>query len=128
LEMGNVKPWSRARLLNVQGDTSGVTGIKLKPLDKAPMELPVEGVFIYQSGSKPITDFINGQVTLNTDGGVRVDEMMNTSVEGVWAIGDIRNTPFKQAVVAAGDGCVAAMSIDRFLNSRKIIKPDWDHK
>ena len=106
----------------------GVNSLNIKPLDESPMDLPVDGVFIYQSGSKPITDFINGQVVLNSDGGVRVDEMMNTSVDGVWAIGDIRNTPFKQAVVAAGDGCVAAMSIDRFLNSRKIIKPDWDHK
>ena len=128
LEMGNVKPWSRARLLNVQGDIMGVNSINIKPLDKSPLELPVDGVFIYQSGSKPITDFVNGQVALNPDGGVTVDEMMNTSVDGVWAIGDIRITPFKQAVVAAGDGCVAAMSIDRFLNSRKSIKPDWDHK
>ncbi|MEM6256082.1 MAG: FAD-dependent oxidoreductase [Cyanobacteria bacterium P01_D01_bin.156] len=128
LQRDNVKPWNRARLLTVQGDNTGVTGIEIKPLDQAAVELPVEGVFIYQSGSKPITDFINGQVALNSDGGVRVDEMMNTSVDGVWAIGDIRNTPFKQAVVAAGDGCVAAMSIDRFLNSRKSIKPDWDHK
>ena len=128
LEMGNVKPWNRARLLNIQGDMMGVNSLNIKPLDESPMDLPVDGVFIYQSGSKPITDFINGQVVLNSDGGVRVDEMMNTSVDGVWAIGDIRNTPFKQAVVAAGDGCVAAMSIDRFLNSRKIIKPDWDHK
>ncbi|MEM1252736.1 MAG: FAD-dependent oxidoreductase [Cyanobacteria bacterium P01_H01_bin.21] len=128
LQMGNVKSWERARLLTVQGDIMGVNSINVKPLDKSPIELPVEGVFIYQSGSKPITDFINAQVELNADGGVRVDEMMNTSVEGVWAIGDIRNTPFKQAVVAAGDGCVAAMSIDRFINSRKTIKPDWDHK
>ena len=58
---------------------------------------------------------------------MKVNDLMATSVAGVWAIGDIRNTPFKQAVVAAGDGCVAAMSIDRFLNSRKSIKPDWDH-
>ena len=128
LEMGNVKSWSRASLLSVQGDIMGVNGIEIKPLDESPVELSVEGVFIYQSGSKPITDFINAQVELNPDGGVKVDEMMNTSVDGVWAIGDIRNTPFKQAVVAAGDGCVAAMSIDRFLNSRKSIKPDWDHK
>ena len=127
LQMGNVKPWSRARLLQVQGDIMGVNGIMIKPLDQSPVELPVEGVFIYQSGSKPITDFINDQVVLNPDGGVKVDEMMATSAEGIWAIGDIRNTPFKQAVVAAGDGCVAAMAIDRFLNSRKSIKPDWDH-
>jgi thioredoxin reductase (NADPH) len=64
---------------------------------------------------------------VNADGGVKVDHMMQTSAEGVWAIGDIRNTPFKQAVVAAGDGCIAAMAIDRYLNSRKAIKPDWAH-
>ncbi|MEM1368673.1 MAG: FAD-dependent oxidoreductase, partial [Cyanobacteria bacterium P01_H01_bin.15] len=127
LAHSNVKHWDRARLVEVLGDQSGVTGIKLKPRQQEPLSLPVEGVFIYQSGSKPITDFLNGMVELNPDGGVKVDEMMSTTTEGVWAIGDIRNTPFKQAVVAAGDGCVAAMSIDRFLKGRKSIKPDWDH-
>ena len=106
----------------------GVTGIQVKPKHmKAPIPLPVEGVFLYQNGSKPITDFLSDQVALNPDGGVQVNELMATSVEGVWAAGDIRNTPFKQAVVAAGDGCVAAMAIDRFLNSRKGFRPDWDH-
>ncbi len=102
--------------------------MQVKPKGQAEAQLlPVEGAFIYQSGSKPITDFVGGQVELNADGGIAVDELMATNVEGVWAIGDIRNTPFKQAVVAAGDGCIAAMSIDRFLNRRKSIKPDWDH-
>ena len=66
-------------------------------------------------------------VALNEDGGVVVDDFMSTTSEGVWAIGDIRNTPFKQAVVAASDGCIAAMAIDRFLNSRKAIRVDWVH-
>lgn len=47
--------------------------------------------------------------------GVKVDEEMATSVPGVYAIGDIRNTPFKQVVVAASEGCIAAMSIDKYL-------------
>ena len=68
-----------------------------------------------------------GQVEINADGGVKVDDAMSTSIPGVWGIGDIRNTPYKQAVVAAGDGCIAAMAIDRYLNHRKTIKPDWDH-
>lgn len=127
LEIANVKPWERTRLLKISGNDTGVTGVEIKPRGQEPLALVVDGVFLYQSGSKPITDFIHDQVALKVDGGVQVDEMMATSVEGVWAIGDIRNTPFKQAVVAAGDGCVAAMSIDRFLNSRKSIKPDWDH-
>ena len=126
--MPNVKHWSGTRLLSVEGNDMGVTGVKLKQKGaEDPLILDVEGVFIYQNGSKPITDFIGDLVEYNPDGGVKVDEAMNTSVEGVWAIGDIRNTPYKQAVVAAGDGCIAAMSIDRFLNHRKSIKTDWDH-
>ena len=89
--------------------------------------LQVDGVFVYQSGSRPITDYISPDIILIDNGGVKVDEMMATNVEGVWAIGDIRNTPFQQAVVAASDGCIAAMAIDRFLNKRKGIKRDWDH-
>lgn len=124
----NVQHWSRTRLLGIEGNDAGVTGVSLKQKgQEADQTLTVEGVFLYSHGSKPITDFVGGQVAVKEDGGVEVDEMMATSADGVWAIGDIRNTPFKQAVVAAGDGCIAAMSIDRYLNSRKAIKPDWDH-
>ena len=128
LAMSNLKHWNRSRLLSIQGDDMGVTEVLVKPKQaQEPVLLPVEGVFVYQNGSKPVTDFLGDQICLNPDGGVQVDELMSTSVEGVWAVGDIRNTPFKQAVVAAGDGCVAAMAIDRFLNSRKGFRPDWDH-
>ena len=128
LSIPNVKHWGGTRLMSVEGDEMGVTGIKLKQKGtEEPLSLNVEGVFIYQNGSKPITDFIGDLIEYNPDGGVKVDETMATSVEGVWAIGDIRNTPYKQAVVAAGDGCIAAMSIDRFLNNRRSIKTDWDH-
>ena len=65
---------------------------------------------------------------LPVSGGVDVDDNMMTSVPGVWAIGDIRNTPFKQAVVACSDGCIAAMSIDKYLNSRTEFRVDWVHK
>ncbi|MDB9527626.1 FAD-dependent oxidoreductase [Oscillatoria sp. CS-180] len=124
----NIKHWQRSRLLSIQGNGMGVTHVQIKTkVDKDPVELPVEGVFVYQNGSKPITDFLGDQIALNSTGGVVVDELMATNVDGVWAVGDIRNTPFKQAVVAAGDGCIAAMAIDRFLNSRKGFRPDWDH-
>jgi len=96
-------------------------------LDKRIINLNLDGVFVYMSGSKPITDFLGDQIALKEDGGVIVDDFMSTNSDGVWAIGDIRNTPFKQAVVAASDGCIAAMSIDRYLNSRKNIRVDWIH-
>ena len=128
LNMSNIKHWGGTRLLCVEGDESGVTGVKVKHKgEQEPSTLAVEGVFIYQNGSKPITDFVGDLIEYKPDGGVKVDEAMATSIEGVWAVGDIRNTPYKQAIVAAGDGCIAAMSIDRFLNRRKSIKTDWDH-
>ncbi|NEQ38484.1 MAG: FAD-dependent oxidoreductase [Okeania sp. SIO3I5] len=128
LNLPNVKHWNLTRLTSIQGDEAGVTNVLMKTRgEPEASSLSVEGVFVYQSGSKPIIDYIGPQIELRENGGVKVDEMMATNVEGVWAIGDIRNTPFQQAVVAASDGCIAAMAIDRFLNQRKGIKRDWDH-
>ena len=60
------------------------------------------------------------QVAFKEDGGVDVNDEMSTNVPGVFAIGDIRNTPYKQVVVAASDGCVAAMAIDRYLKGNEV--------
>ncbi|CAJ1954765.1 unnamed protein product [Cylindrotheca closterium] len=127
----NVKQWQFTKLLSVEGDASGVTGLSIQRKDsEEPEILPVEGAFIYAvgGGSKPITDFIQNKVEFEEGGGVKVDENMETSVKGVFAIGDIRNTSFKQVVVAASDGCIAAMSIDKYLNARNKIKVDWIHQ
>ncbi|MCG8366994.1 MAG: FAD-dependent oxidoreductase [Pseudanabaenales cyanobacterium] len=122
----SVKLWSKTRLLEIEGAESGVTAVKVLSKGREPISIaPVEGVFIYLQGAKPITDFLGGQIELKPDGGVKVDDMMQTNIAGIWAIGDIRNTPFKQAVSAAGDGCIAAMDVDRYLNQRRNIKPDW---
>ncbi|MGL4618554.1 NAD(P)/FAD-dependent oxidoreductase [Chroococcidiopsis sp.] len=122
----SVKLWSKTRLLAIHGEEIGVTAVEILPKGQNSVSIaPVDGVFIYLQGAKPITDFLGGQIELKPDGGVRVDDMMQTNIPGVWAIGDIRNTPFKQAVVAASDGCIAAMAIDRYLNQRQNIKPDW---
>ena len=128
MDNSNIKHWSRTRLLEILGDDMGVNGVVVKNKQKEnPINLNLDGVFVYMSGSKPITDFLGDHIALKEDGGVIVDDFMSTHSDGVWAIGDIRNTPFKQAVVAASDGCIAAMSIDRYLNSRKNIRVDWIH-
>jgi len=128
MDNSNIKHWSRTRLLEILGDDMGVKGVVVKnKQEENPINLNLDGVFVYMSGSKPITDFLGDQIALKEDGGVIVDDFMSTNSDGVWAIGDIRNTPFKQAVVAASDGCIAAMSIDRYLNSRKNIRVDWIH-
>jgi len=128
MDYSNIKHWSRTRRLEILGDDMGVNGVVVKnKQEENPINLNLDGVFVYMSGSKPITDFLGDQIALKEDGGVIVDDFMSTNSDGVWAIGDIRNTPFKQAVVAASDGCIAAMSIDRYLNSRKNIRVDWIH-
>lgn len=127
----NVQHLEKTKLVEVTGDMSGVTGVKIKRTGADSEEvLEVEGAFIYGAGggSKPITDFCQSKVVLDENGGVVVDENMMTSVDGVYAIGDIRNTDYKQVVVAASDGCIAAMSIEKFLNNRKTVKVDWIHK
>eukprot|EP00536_Pseudo-nitzschia_multiseries_P009270 jgi/Psemu1/306408/fgenesh1_kg.255_\ len=133
LSKPNVKHHNKARLREVVGDVSGVTGVNVLETGAADeTTIPVEGAFIYGAGggSKPITDFLGGSgIALDESGGVITDDSMeSTSHKGVFAIGDIRNTPFKQVVVAASDGCVAAMGIEKFLKGRKIIKVDWVHK
>ena len=129
LGSSNVKHWKRTRLTSVQGDDQGVNSVKVQALgDNQEQEILVQGAFIYSTGSLPITDYLQEQIPFKANGGVRVNSDMMTDIEGVWAIGDIRNTPFKQAVVACSDGCIAAMAIDKYLNQRKDVRVDWVHR
>ena len=96
--------------------------------DREEQMIQVQGAFVYSTGSLPITDYLQEQIPVNPNGGVRVNSDMMSDLEGVWAIGDIRNTPFKQAVVACSDGCIAAMAIDKYLNKRKDVRVDWVHR
>ena len=79
-------------------------------------ELPVNGVFPY-IGITPNIDFINGQVEQDKGGFIYTDETMKTSVEGVYAIGDVRHTPLRQVITAAADGAVAAVYAVKYLET-----------
>ena len=83
---------------------------------------------IVRRPSPRCTDFLEDKVLVKPDGGVIVDEDMATNVPGVFAIGDICNRPHKQAVNAASDGCIAAMSVEKYLKGRKTVRVDWYHK
>jgi thioredoxin reductase (NADPH) len=88
-------------------------------------ELPVDGVFLYLQGRQPITGFLEGQVEASESGCLVVKEGQQTSVPGVFAVGDVLCTHLRQAVVAAGEGAVAGMSIERYLLGRERLRPDW---
>lgn len=80
----------------------------------------VSGVFIYLRGSKPIVDFLYGVVEVTQDGCIKTNpEDKSTSLEGVFAVGDVTCKKFRQVIIAAAEGCTAALAADKYLSKKK---------
>jgi thioredoxin reductase (NADPH) len=94
---------------------SRLEGIIIKDLkSKKNTKLDLDGLFI-AIGLHPRNDFLSHIVELNEQGYVVVDDIMETSVPGIFAAGDMRNTPLRQVATAVGDGAIAAVSAERYL-------------
>jgi thioredoxin reductase (NADPH) len=100
----------------VLGDGKKVTGLRLKStVDGSTRELPVGGLFL-GIGHEPNTRLFKGQLDMNEVGYVTVKAPTTaTSVPGVFACGDVADPSYRQAISAAGTGCVAALDAERFL-------------
>ena len=85
-------------------------------------ELAVRGLF-YGIGHRPNSDLVQGQVDLDPAGYVLAPNAPETSVEGLFAAGDLHDTQWRQAVTAAGSGCSAAIAAERYLAERDLL-PD----
>ena len=106
----NVTVHTNAQTTEITGDGSKVNGIRFK--DRATgteHHVELEGVFV-QIGLVPNTEFLKGTVDLSKFGEIMVDAKGHTNVPGVFAAGDCTTVPFKQIVIAAGDGAKAALS------------------
>ena len=114
--------WHR-ELEEVLGDGSGVTGVRLKSsqADSDNEEIPLSGVFI-AIGHKPNTDLFQGQLEMvggyltvrsGAQGGAT-----ETSVEGVFAAGDVADHVYRQAITSAGFGCMAALDAEKYLDGK----------
>ncbi|MEE4660956.1 MAG: thioredoxin-disulfide reductase [Halieaceae bacterium] len=105
----------------ITGDDSGVTGMRLKStVDGSLSDVAVAGVFI-AIGHKPNTDIFSGQLDMK-DGYIRIrsgteGDATATSVDGVFAAGDVGDHVYRQAVTSAGFGCMAALDAERFLDN-----------
>ena len=96
-------------------DENGLTGAVLEdPRDGSTEEISATGAFI-AIGHTPITSFLGGQVETDENGYIIHKEHTMTSVEGVFAAGDVVDTRYKQAITAAGMGCQAAMDAEKWL-------------
>ena len=106
--------WS-ATVDEVLGDDRGVTGLRLRSTkDDSTSELAVTGLFI-AIGHIPMTELFAGQLELDDEGYLVVDHHQRTSVPGVFAAGDVQDHVYRQAVTAAGTGCMAAIDAERWL-------------
>ncbi len=79
-------------------------------------QIDVDGVFPY-IGMMPNVDYINGQLDQDKGGFILTDETMKTSVDGVFAVGDVRHTPLRQVITAASDGAVGAVYAVKYLET-----------
>ncbi len=119
---GNITIHWNNTLEEVVGDNMGVTGIKIKStLDETLQDLTVDGVFI-AIGHKPNTGIFDGQLDMK-NGYITVQSGLQgnataTSVEGVYAAGDVADQVYKQAITSAGAGCMAALDAEKFLDAQ----------
>ena len=101
-------------------DEKGLTGAVLEdPRDGSTETISVTGAFI-AIGHKPITGFLGGQVETDGEGYIVHKRHTMTSVEGVFAAGDVVDTRYKQAITAAGMGCQAAMDVEKWLEDNHL--------
>jgi len=117
---GNIHLHWNHTLDEVLGDASGVTGVRLKDTTSGlAKELPLTGVFI-AIGHKPNTDLFQGQLEMRggyllIKGGSEGNATA-TSIEGVFAAGDVADHVYRQAITSAGAGCMAALDVEKFLD------------
>ncbi len=102
-----------------------VERIRLKDLNGSESEIELSGVFVYLHGSKPVIDFLQSAVEVSEDECIITNTMKETVVPGVFSAGDVTCTEVRQVVVAAAQGCLAALSAEKYVSQRKRRKYDW---
>jgi thioredoxin reductase (NADPH) len=120
----NIKIIYEKTVVAIEGEEV-VQRLRLAGKGAAQEVLELSGVFIYLHGSKPVVDFLAGAVDTSEADCIVTNRMMETTIPGVFAAGDVTCTEVRQVVVAAANGCVAALSAERYIQHRKRRRYDW---
>ncbi len=122
----NVKAMPKSKITEILGEST-VKGVVIET-PEGEVQLEVDGVFI-EIGYTPETGIVRELVELNERGEVIVDRLGRTSAEGVFAAGDVTDLPYKQAVISAAAGAIAALSAYRYLMEKRgrriAVAHDW---
>lgn len=110
--------------LEVMAGENGVTGLKVKDNDSNEEKvIQTDGIFV-AIGHRPNTSFLNGQINTDETGYINViPGTTETNVPGVFACGDVQDKKYRQAITAAGTGCMAALDAERYIEGSAVH--DW---
>jgi thioredoxin reductase (NADPH) len=123
----NVEIFPNAKVLEVKGEKRFES--LLIEVNGDRREIKGDGLFV-EMGYVTKTDFLKGIVELNHKGEIKVDRACRTSVEGIFAAGDVTDMPYKQAIIAASMGAIAALSAYNYiakLKGKREMRADWRH-
>lgn len=122
LNTPNIEVHWNSETEEILGDDNGVTGVRLvnnKTGEKK--DVSVQGFFL-AIGHKPNTDIFKGQLEMDESGYVKVlPGSTKTNVEGVFAVGDVADRVYRQAITAAGSGCMGALDAEKFLAAKEAL-------
>lgn len=124
LKIQNLKVLTGLSVRSIEG-SDVIERIRLADIEHKESELEVSGVFVYLHGSKPVVDFLGDSIEKSEEECIIANKMMETSIPGVFAAGDVTCTEVRQVVIAASNGCIAALSAEKFIHHRKRRKFDW---
>ena len=124
LKIQNLKVLRSHTVTSIEGDEV-VQRVRMVDGDRKESELELSGVFVYLHGSKPIVDFLGGTLELSEEECIVTNKMMESSISGVFAAGDVNCAEVRQVIIAASNGCIAALSAEKYIHHRKRHKYDW---
>jgi thioredoxin reductase (NADPH) len=111
--------WNSA-ISDIKGDKKVSSTVLVKNLHNGGEKMIEAGGIFVAIGHEPNTSIFKGQLELDDKGYIKLKSHTRTSVEGVFAAGDVHDHRYRQAVTAAGFGCMAAIDVERWLSERKV--------